>query len=250
MNKGRGQGVELLRKRKSRAPSATNYEVGYGNPPKEHRFKPGQSGNRKGRPRVQKIPGPFCASYLIAKSKSAAAARSAVQIKRKAAKLAAFPKFNSSFLQANDALRRDCRNAKPRPAKPSSIIAQVEGSGTPPTVIEFSGNCSSSEKYVVAPGAKPPAKFTVPDMWLAAIPVKKEIGPPYPVLSCGCAPTLMKASMPSPSKAMMPPAKFCGLLKKRLVMVLVLLFSTPISVRRYHRKFQDSGPATRHSRHS
>jgi hypothetical protein len=28
----------------------------------------------------------------------------------------------------NDTLHRDCRNAKPRPAKPSSIIAQVEGS--------------------------------------------------------------------------------------------------------------------------
>jgi hypothetical protein len=27
-------------------------------------------------------------------------------------------------------LRRDRRNANPRPAKPSSIIAQVEGSGT------------------------------------------------------------------------------------------------------------------------
>jgi hypothetical protein len=81
-----------------------------------------------------------------------------VQIKRKAAKLAAFPKFNSSFLQANDALRRDCRNAKPRPAKPSNIMAQVPGSGAP-TVIEFSGNCSSSEKYVVAPGAKPASEI-------------------------------------------------------------------------------------------
>jgi hypothetical protein len=29
-------------------------------------------------------------------------------------------------LYANDTLRRDWRNAKPRPAKPSSIIAQVE----------------------------------------------------------------------------------------------------------------------------
>jgi hypothetical protein len=27
-------------------------------------------------------------------------------------------------------LRRDWRNAKPRPAKPRSIIARVEGSGT------------------------------------------------------------------------------------------------------------------------
>ncbi len=29
-------------------------EVGYGNPPKEHQFKPGQSGNIKGRPKSKK----------------------------------------------------------------------------------------------------------------------------------------------------------------------------------------------------
>jgi hypothetical protein len=34
------------------------------------------------------------------------------------------------LVQANDTLRLDRRNAKPRPAKPSSIIAQVDGSGT------------------------------------------------------------------------------------------------------------------------
>lgn len=28
-----------------------NYEVGYARPPKEHRFKPGQSGNPRGRPK-------------------------------------------------------------------------------------------------------------------------------------------------------------------------------------------------------
>ena len=32
--------------REPRAP----YETGYGKPPKDHQFKPGQSGNRKGRP--------------------------------------------------------------------------------------------------------------------------------------------------------------------------------------------------------
>jgi putative ABC transport system substrate-binding protein len=32
--------------------------------------------------------------------------------------------------QANDTLRRDWRNAKPRPPNPSNIMAQVEGSGT------------------------------------------------------------------------------------------------------------------------
>ena len=36
--------------------------------------------------------------------------------------------------QANDTLRRDWRNAKPRPAKPISIMAQVAGSGMEETV--------------------------------------------------------------------------------------------------------------------
>lgn len=35
---------------------ANDYEVGYGKPPKENRFKPGQSGNPRGRPRKQIFP--------------------------------------------------------------------------------------------------------------------------------------------------------------------------------------------------
>ena len=31
-----------------------DYEIGYGKPPKKHQFKPGQSGNRKGRPKGTK----------------------------------------------------------------------------------------------------------------------------------------------------------------------------------------------------
>lgn len=31
-----------------------DYEIGYGKPPKKHQFKPGQSGNRKGRPKGSK----------------------------------------------------------------------------------------------------------------------------------------------------------------------------------------------------
>jgi hypothetical protein len=34
--------------------SGSNYKVGYGQPPKQHQFKPGQSGNPKGRPKGAK----------------------------------------------------------------------------------------------------------------------------------------------------------------------------------------------------
>jgi uncharacterized protein DUF5681 len=37
-----------------RASSGASHRVGYGRPPKEHRFQPGQSGNRKGRPKGAK----------------------------------------------------------------------------------------------------------------------------------------------------------------------------------------------------
>ena len=37
-----------------RSSSNASYRVGYGMPPKEYRFQPGQSGNRKGRPKGAK----------------------------------------------------------------------------------------------------------------------------------------------------------------------------------------------------
>jgi Family of unknown function (DUF5681) len=40
--------------RASKRPAAENYEVGYGKPPKANRFKQGQSGNPKGRPKGSK----------------------------------------------------------------------------------------------------------------------------------------------------------------------------------------------------
>ena len=36
------------------SPSPSNYEVGYGKPPRHTRFRPGRSGNPKGRPRAAK----------------------------------------------------------------------------------------------------------------------------------------------------------------------------------------------------
>jgi Family of unknown function (DUF5681) len=38
----------------SKWPDKPDYEVGYGKPPKERRFKPGQSGNASGRPKRSK----------------------------------------------------------------------------------------------------------------------------------------------------------------------------------------------------
>ncbi len=37
-----------------RAPEEASYEIGYRKPPKRTRFKPGQSGNPRGRPRGQR----------------------------------------------------------------------------------------------------------------------------------------------------------------------------------------------------
>src|SRR5262245_8154931 len=46
--------VRFSDQQRSGASSGSHYEVGYGKPPREHRFKPGQSGNRKGRPKGTK----------------------------------------------------------------------------------------------------------------------------------------------------------------------------------------------------
>jgi hypothetical protein len=42
----------MNRKSKISRSKVRSYEVGYGRPPVKHRFKPGESGNKKGRPRV------------------------------------------------------------------------------------------------------------------------------------------------------------------------------------------------------
>ena len=44
--------------RKPRPPGPRDYEVGYGKPPKKHRFKRGQSGNPRGRPKDAKFSRP------------------------------------------------------------------------------------------------------------------------------------------------------------------------------------------------
>jgi hypothetical protein len=60
-----------MRKRSSRGPSDPpgNYEVGYRKPPRHTRFKPGQSGNPRGRPKAEKSLGAALNDALKAKVK-------------------------------------------------------------------------------------------------------------------------------------------------------------------------------------
>jgi hypothetical protein len=46
--------VRAPQKGGSGSSSGASYRVGYGRPPKAHRFQPGESGNRKGRPKGSK----------------------------------------------------------------------------------------------------------------------------------------------------------------------------------------------------
>jgi hypothetical protein len=48
-----GRAGDSPERRQEERPEA-DYEVGYGKPPKQHRFKPGQSGNSRGRPEGKK----------------------------------------------------------------------------------------------------------------------------------------------------------------------------------------------------
>jgi hypothetical protein len=54
MSKGRRRQAGAPRNGGPRFRSGASYATGYGKPPKEHQFKPGQSGNAKGRPRGTK----------------------------------------------------------------------------------------------------------------------------------------------------------------------------------------------------
>ena len=52
-----------------RSPRETSYEIGYCKPPKHTRFKPGQSGNTRGRPKAAKSAGAALNNALEAKVK-------------------------------------------------------------------------------------------------------------------------------------------------------------------------------------
>ena len=51
MKRVRHRNAGVPQRRPSRPESVANYSVGYGKPPREHQFQPGQSGNGKGRPK-------------------------------------------------------------------------------------------------------------------------------------------------------------------------------------------------------
>lgn len=55
------------RNRRNESSSGSEYEVGYRKPPAEHRFRAGQSGNRKGRPRGRKNFGQLFKTILLGK---------------------------------------------------------------------------------------------------------------------------------------------------------------------------------------
>ena len=54
MNRARCRKIRAPQKRPARRSSDASYSVGYGKPPIKHQFKPGQSGNRNGRPKGAK----------------------------------------------------------------------------------------------------------------------------------------------------------------------------------------------------
>jgi hypothetical protein len=54
MKKTRPRNASGRQKPPTRPCLRATYDVGYSNPPKEHRFKPGRSGNPKGRPKGSK----------------------------------------------------------------------------------------------------------------------------------------------------------------------------------------------------
>lgn len=85
----------------NKKPTSGNPKVGYGRPPAEHRFKAGQSGNPKGRPKGKKNPDKMLRELLDRKI----SIRESGQVKRITFLEAMFLRF------AEDALRGNVKSA-------------------------------------------------------------------------------------------------------------------------------------------
>ena len=73
--RGRNDQGKTQPRRKKRTEEDADDEVGYGKPPRAHQFKPGKSGNPKGRPKGAKSEETFYTNCLAKRSASTSAVR-------------------------------------------------------------------------------------------------------------------------------------------------------------------------------
>ena len=140
----RGPGA---RQQGPRALSGSNYQVGYGKPPREHRFKPGRSGNPRGRPRGAKSTATVVSELLNRKLEVLSAAgvrrisvREAILTRHADAALKGDIKAATFLLQLEDQLKtklvvreevtlkteEDVKAALVQRGLPESLLARLE----------------------------------------------------------------------------------------------------------------------------